>query len=612
MSRHSRNDQAGIELPKARLDRESLRQALVMFRYLRPYRARFAAALVALFLASLLSLAFPYLAGSIIDAAVVAANGRKVTSVDRTALMLVAVLAVQAALLFFHSLSFATVGQKGLVDLRMDTYARLLSLPMSFFGQRRVGELASRLSADLVQIEDTLIAILPQFLRQTTLLLGGIALIAVTSLKLTAIMLASLPVLTVVAVVFGRKTRRIARDAQDRLADTATIVEETLQGIINVKAFTNESYELGRYRQGLAVFLTATLRGAHLRASFIAFIVFALFGSIVLVLWSGARLLSTGEITFGDLTRFILYTTFVAGAMGQFAELYSQLQKAVGATQRVRELLRETGEVPVGLTAEPSPPLARFQGDVRFENVHFTYPSREGVEVLHGIDLVAEPGRKIAIVGPSGAGKSTLISLLLRLYDPAAGRLLIDGRDARELPLAGLRAQMSIVPQEVLLFGGSIAENIAYGRPGASLAEIEDAARQANAHDFIHAFPQGYQTTVGDRGIRLSGGQRQRVAIARAILRNPAILILDEATSSLDSESERLIQEALEKLMRGRTSFIIAHRLATIRHADQIVVIDAGRVVETGTHGELQALEGGIYRRLAALQFGPEPAHSIP
>ena len=330
------------------------------------------------------------------------------------------------------------------------------------------------------------------------------------------------------------------------------------------------------------------------------------------MLWSGARLLSTGEITFGDLTRFILYTTFVAGAMGQFAELYSQLQKAVGATQRVRELLRETGEVPVGLTAETSPPLARFRGDVRFEKVHFTYPSREGVEVLHGIDLVAEPGGKIAIVGPSGAGKSTLISLLLRLYDPTAGRLLIDGRDARELPLAGLRAQMSIVPQEVLLFGGSIAENIAYGRPGASLAEIEDAARQANAHEFIHAFPQGYQTTVGDRGIRLSGGQRQRVAIARAILRNPAILILDEATSSLDSESERLIQEALEKLMRGRTSFIIAHRLATIRHADQIVVIDAGRVVETGTHETLQALEGGIYRRLAALQFSPEPAPQIP
>ncbi|MSU36644.1 MAG: ATP-binding cassette domain-containing protein [Pedosphaera sp.] len=606
MSRYSRNDQAGIELPKARLDRESVRQALELFRYLRPYRARFSAALASLFISSLLSLAFPYLAGSIVDAAVVQNRGGGMTGVDRTALLLLGTLAIQAGFLFFHTLSFSSVGQRGLVDLRQDTYARLISLPMTFFAQRRVGELASRLSADLTQIEDALISILPQFLRQSTLLAGGIALIAATSLKLTGIMLASLPLLTVVAVVFGRKTRRIARDAQDRLAETATIVEETLQGIANVKAFTNEPYELDRYRAGLRTFLAAVLRGARLRAAFIAFIVFALFGSIVLVLWAGAHLLQTGEITFGVLTRFILYTTFVAGAMGQFAELYGQLQKAIGATQRIRELLRETGEVTVSPRSAGSPSLPRFRGEVRFEGVCFTYPSREGVEVLHGIDLAAAPGQKIALVGPSGAGKSTLISLLLRLYEPTAGRMLIDGRVARDLPISELRAQMSLVPQEVLLFGGSIAENIAYGRPGASIAEIEEAARLANAHKFIRTFPQGYDTLVGDRGIKLSGGQRQRVAIARAILRNPAILILDEATSSLDSESERLIQEALEKLMEGRTSFIIAHRLATIRHVDRIVVIAEGRVAESGTHEELQAIEGGIYRRLSALQFRSE------
>jgi ABC transporter fused permease/ATP-binding protein len=604
VARYSRNDQAGVDLPKAKLDRESIGEALELFKYLRPYRTRYAAAMAALFVGNLLMLAFPYLAGSIVDAALKHARGvGDMSGVDRTALILIGVLAIQAGFSFFHSLSFSTVGQRSLVDLRRDTYARLISLPMTFFAQRRVGELASRLSSDLIQIEDTLITILPQFLRQITLLVGGITLIAVTSLKLTAIMLVSLPVLTVVAVVFGRRTRKISREAQDRLADTATIVEETLQGIVNVKAFANEGYELNRYHNGLLGFLSVTLRGAKLRAAFIAFIVFALFGSIVLVLWSGARLLQQGEISFGDLTRFILYTTFVAGAMGQFAELYSQLQKAIGATQRVRELLRESPEVETHLGPTPGSTLPRLRGDVVFENIHFTYPSRQGVEVLHEVSLAATSGQRIALVGPSGAGKSTLISLLLRLYDPSAGRLLIDGRDARDYKLTELRGQMSMVPQEVLLFGGTIAENIAYGKPGASHEEIEQAARQANAHEFITKFPEGYATLVGDRGIKLSGGQRQRVAIARAILKNPAILILDEATSSLDSESERLIQEALETLMQGRTSFIIAHRLATVRHVDRIVVIDGGRVVESGTHDELQALPNGVYRRLAALQF---------
>ena len=604
MARYSRNDQAGVELPKAKLDRETLKQAFELFRYLRPYRGRFAAAVAALFASSLLSLSFPFLAGSIIDAAVLhAKSSGSMAGADRIALLLMGILALQAGLSYFHSLSFAATGQRSLVDLRRDTYARLISLPMTFFAQRRVGELASRLSSDLIQIEDTLITILPQFLRQSTILIGGIALIAVTSLQLTGILLLSLPVLTAAAVVFGRKTRKISREAQDRLADTATIVEETLQGIVNVKAFANEGYELSRYHAGLERFLTSTLRAARLRSAFIAFIIFALFGGIVLVLWSGARLLQQGAITFGELTRFGLYTTFVAGAMGQFAELYSQLQKAIGATQRVRELLRETGEVEALLGPTPPSTLPRLRGDIVFENVHFTYPSRPGVEVLHAINLVAISGQRIALVGPSGAGKSTLISLLLRLYDPSAGRLLIDGRDARDYRLTELRGQMSIVPQEVLLFGGSIAENIAYGKPGASVEEIELAARKANAHEFIQAFPEGYATLVGDRGIKLSGGQRQRVAIARAILKNPAILILDEATSSLDSESERLIQEALETLMQGRTSFIIAHRLATVRHVDRIIVIAGGRVVESGTHKELQAMEDGVYRRLAALQF---------
>jgi len=591
-----------VDLPKASINRESMREVLALLRYLRPYRVRFVLALLALFASNLLGLAFPFLAGKLIDAATTPGPG-----IHRIALALIAVLAAQSSLSFFHALSFASVGQRGLVDLRRDTYSRLLSLPMAFFAQRRVGELTSRLSADLIQIEDTLIALLPQFLRQMTLLAGGAVLIALTSLKLSAIMLASLPPIIVAAVLLGRRTRRVAREAQDRLADTATIVEETLQGIVNVKAFTNEAHELHRYGSGLQRFLETTLRGARIRAAFVAFIVFALFGTVVLVLWSGARLLQSGEITFGELTRFLLYTTFVAGALGQFADLYSQIQKAIGSTQRVRELLREVPEcepIPISTAAAALPRLA---GLVEFQDVHFTYPSRPGVEILKGISFRADPGTKIAVVGPSGAGKSTLLSLLLRLYDPTSGSLRIDGRDAREYPVLSLRSRMAFVPQEILLFGGSIAENIAYGKPGASQEEIERAARRANAHAFIMGFPDGYGTLVGDRGIRLSGGQRQRIAIARAIMRDPAILILDEATSSLDSESERLIQDALESLMQGRTSFIIAHRLATVRNADRILVIDAGRIVESGTHAELNAIEGGVYRHLAALQFHDAP-----
>ena len=605
MARYSRNDQAGVDLPKARLDRTSLSEALQVLGCILPYRGRFTSAVLASLAGSLLSLAFPYMAGAIVDHAA-AARGvpAGMTHANREALLLLGILALQAVLSFYHALSFASVAQRSLVDLRSQVYGRLITLPMTFFSQRRVGELSSRLSSDLIQIEDTLIAVVPQMLRHATLLIGGVLLIASTSLQLTAIMLASLPVLVAAAVVFGRRTRRIAREAQDRLADTATIVEETLQGILNVKAFSNEGHEVQRYRAGLEHFLQTALRGARVRAAFIAFVIFSLFGSVVLVLWSGARLMQQGQISFGQLTRFILYTTFVAGAMGQVAELYSQIQKTVGATQRVREILGEPGEMdppfPTGATV---PPLPRLQGRVEACDLHFAYPTRPESEVLTGIGFTVQPGQRIALVGPSGSGKSTLISLILRLYDPTSGTLRIDGRNAADYPLAALRNQMALVPQEVLLFGGSIAENIAYGRPGASREEVMAAARAANADEFVRGFPEGYDTIVGERGTRLSGGQRQRIAIARAILKDPAILLLDEATSALDSESEGLVQAALETLMTGRTSFIIAHRLATVRTADQIIVISGGRVVETGTHEQLQAKPDGLYRRLAAMQF---------
>jgi len=444
-------------------------------------------------------------------------------------------------------------------------------------------------------------------------------LIALTSGKLTGVMLCTLPVLIAAAVFFGRRLRRYSRETQDQLAATNTIVEETLQAIASVKAFANETFELGRYERANSRVLGAALGAARWRAVFVAFFIMALFGGIVIVLWFGASLLQTGDISPGELTRFVLYTTFVAGAMGQSAELFSQLQKTVGATQRVRELLREPTEIEI----VPSAPVAaatassaslptRLKGEVTFESVNFRYPARPEIAVLHDVTLTARPGERIALVGPSGAGKSTLTALLLRFYDPESGRLLIDGRDARDYPLSWLRGQMAIVPQDVLLFGGTIAENIVYGRPGADDAAIREAARLANADDFISAFPEGYSTLVGDRGVKLSGGQRQRVAIARAILKDPAILILDEATSSLDSESERLVQVALDRLMRGRTTFIVAHRLATIRTADRIAVLDAGRVVELGNHDELSGKAEGLYRRLSALQFGhsEQPAES--
>lgn len=608
MARFNSRGRLDLDLPKAKLTKESLREAAALLSYLRPYRGLLIAACCTLILSSLLGLCFPFLAGSLMDAATSGESAHKTSwlphNINLIALIMLGVLAVQASSTFFHSTSMVKIGQSALADLRRDTYARLICLPMSFFGQRRVGELNSRISADLTQIESTLIMSVPQFLRQILLLMGGIILITATSVRLTAIMLSAIPPVIILAVVFGRKLRGNSREAQDKLAETGIIVEETLQGIFNVKAFVNEAFEIERYGQSMDTYIRVALWGAKLRGAFIAFIVFALFGCIVVVLWSGSSMLQSGRITIGEMTRFVLYTAFVAGAMGQFADLYSQIQKAVGATHRVRELLQEQPEFAVATAAaKPSASRDAFRGEVEFRDVHFRYDSRPEIEVLKGISFAVKRGEKIALVGPSGAGKSTIISLLLRFYDPKPGEILMDGRPARDYPLAWLRNQMSTVPQEALLFGGTIFENIAYGRPGATEAEIIEAARQAHAHEFIAPFPDGYQTLVGERGVKLSGGQRQRVAIARAILKDPSILILDEATSSLDSESERLVQLALDRLMENRTTFMIAHRLATVRRADRIFVIQDGKLVESGSHTELNQQDKGFYRRLAELQF---------
>ena len=608
--------------PRRRLNFDDITHLLS---YVRPWRGRFVVAVLALLVSMLFGLLFPLLVGYLVDAAIPSLvplpPGAWRPTVNNVAILLVATLALQSALTFYYSYSFNKIGESAAVELRRRLYARLIALPMKFHGEHRVGELTSRLSNDIALVADALAATIPQALRQAVLLFGGVAFIALTSLRLSLVMLASFPVLTLVAVFIGRKVRRISREAQDHLAATATIVEETFQGIANVKSFGNERFEEQRYSTGLEAYLQTILRGARRRAGLVAFIIVGIFGSIILVLWYGATLMQAGLLSHGQLTRFTLYTIFVGGAVSSFAEVFSLLQRTLGANERVRELLGEQPE-DIGRDGSPQPsagggqniqhptsntqhPMgeARLRGAVHFERVSFRYPSRPDLTVLRELSLEARPGERIALVGPSGAGKSTIVSLLLRFYDPESGRILLDGRDARSLDLAAVRAGMALVPQEVLLFGGSIRENIAYGRTGASEAEIVEASRRAHCHEFIARFPEGYSTFVGERGVKLSGGQRQRIAIARALLKDPAILLLDEATSSLDSESEHLIQEALDELLRGRTAFIIAHRLSTVRKADRIYVIEHGAATEHGTHEELMAREGGTYRRLAEMQF---------
>jgi ATP-binding cassette subfamily B protein len=577
--------------------------------YVRPWRGRFALAMTALFVSMSFGLCFPLLVGRLIDSAMPTAAALHASNwhpaVNTVALLLAGTLAIQSVLTFFYAYTFNFVGENAVVRLRQRLYGTLLSLPMKFFGEHRVGELTSRLSSDLTLLTDTLAGTVPQALRQMMMLFGGVIAIVAISPRLSLVMVSTFPVLMLVAVFLGRKVRRVSREAQDRLAESATIVEETLQGIANVKAFTNEDYEVRRYGMGLNGYLEATLRGVRRRAGLVAFIILGIFGSITFVMWYGATLMQAGRLSHGQLTTFTLYTLFVGGAVSSFAEVFSQLQRSLGAQERVRELLGETPEIVA--PQNEARPAVRFSGQIEFRDIHFNYPSRPDLPVLRGLSLRAKPGERIALVGPSGAGKSTIVSLLLRFYEPDRGVIRYDGEDASEWDLDTVRANMAIVPQEVLLFGGSIRDNIAYGRPGATEEEIIEASRRAHCHEFVTRFPEGYGTLVGERGVKLSGGQRQRIAIARALLKDPAILILDEATSSLDSESEALIQEALAELLIGRTSFIIAHRLSTVRQCDRICVIEQGTLIESGTHAELMQHADGTYRRLAERQFATAP-----
>lgn len=583
--------------PKVKVSKEAWKKSIRLFRYLGPYKVRFGIGLFFLLLTGATALIFPELMGRLVDSA----KDSDYETANNIALFLFGILVLQSIFSFFRVYLFVFVTEHALANLRNDIYQHLILLPMTFYSQRRVGELNSRMTADLTQIQSTLTTTIAEFLRQFILIVGGLTLLTYISPKLTLMMLAIVPVLAIFAVVFGRFIRKISRDVQDRVAESTTIIEETLQGISIVKSFTNEVFETLRFRRSVSDIVEVAIKGGIYRGIFAAFIIFCIFGAIVAVVWMGVHLAIDGNITIGELISFVLYSVFVGASIGGIAELYAQIQRAIGGIERLMDLMEESPE-----HYSPTEAVENdidFKGKVQFDEVHFSYPSRPDLPVLKGINFTANPGETVAIVGPSGAGKTTLTALILRFYDVENGRILIDDQPAQNYHLTELRKQMAIVPQDVILFGGTIRENIAYGDPEASFEAIEAAARKANAEEFIQSFPEGYNTIVGERGIQLSGGQRQRIAIARAVLRDPAILILDEATSSLDSESERLVQEALDQLMKGRTSFVVAHRLSTIKNADKILVVDQGKIVETGTHNELIAREDGLYRNLSNLQF---------
>jgi len=594
---------AEIELPKVKLNKQTLSNVSRLLSYLKPYRGKFIAALIFLFLSSLVGLAFPSFIGALIDTALGKhTNGILPQSIKGILLLAFSVLFLQAIVSFFRILWFVQVAERSLADIRRDTYFKLITLPMNFFSNRRVGELNSRISADLSQVQDTLTTTLAEMIRQLVLLIGGIVLMSVISGKLVIALLCVLPPLIAFAIFFGRFIRKISRQAQDKLAESNTIVEETLQGIANVKAFVNESFEAARYSKNIRDVANIAIYGAKYRGIFVSFIVLFMFGAIVAVVGYGCLLVSHHELTVGELFKFALYAAYMGSAMGSFPDLYANIQKAAGASERVLEILGEEGEE-ISIRESDNTVKQKINGDLSFSDVVFAYPSRPELTVLNSITFDARAGQKVAIVGPSGSGKSTMAALILQFYKPQGGVISFDSKPANEYTLTDIRNQVAIVPQDVMLFGGTILENIAYGKLSASKDDIIQAAQRANAHEFITSFPEAYQTIVGERGVKLSGGQRQRIAIARALLKNPAILILDEATSSLDSESERLVQEALEELMKGRTSIIIAHRLSTIREADKIIVLEKGKIIETGSHDELIANEQGLYRYLSALQF---------
>ncbi len=618
---------------KKLISRKEIVDALRIYRFILPYKWQFIIGMVCLVVSTGVVSFIPGGFGKLVDAAspakeVIVKIGEEVKSaataeekvVQITALVgrytseispeklkeigliLGIVLLIQAVLSFFRIYLFEYVSQNAMSAIRRSLYEKIVTLPIQFFEENRVGNLTSRISSDVTQLQDALTNQLAFFVRQLVLPIVCIPFILAVSVKLTMIILALLPVLVIAAVIFGRFIRKVSRKAQDELAESNTIVEETFTAIDVVKAFTNEAYETRRYSKISERVSAIGMYAAKYRAGFVSFIIFAMFGAIVFIVYAGLNEVSQGKISMGDLIQFFLLTIFIGSSLAGLSESYTVLQKTIGASERINEILGEKSEVNITDERLSSP----VKGEVEFKGVHFAYPSRKDTLLFNDLSFTVEAGQKIALVGPSGSGKSTIIKLLSGLYPFSQGNILIDGKGIRDYNITALRKNFGTVPQDTILFGGTIRENIAYGKTNATDEEIINAARKANALNFIEGFPEKFDTIVGERGVKISGGQKQRIAIARAILRDPKILILDEATSALDSESENLVKEALNELMKNRTTFIIAHRLSTIREADVILVINKGKIVEQGTHEELSKMNDGLYSNLLKLQYDLE------
>ena len=585
---------------KKKITKKSLKVAVKILRYLKPYKTPFIIGSVFLLLSSLTTMTFPYFMGKLIDSAKSANALSWMNNTNTMALLLIGILLVQSIMSFFRVYLFATASERAMADVRMSFFDKMLTLGLPFYEQRRVGELTSRSANDVDQLQDMLSATLPEFVRQLVTIVFGISFIFFISTPLTLLMISTFPILVIMAVLYGKFIRKISKDRQDALANSNVVVEETLQNINTVKSFTNENYESTRYRSFMERVVATGVKGAVNRGGFTTFLILGLFGGFVLVIWYGTTLLQQGKIMEGELFSFVLYTGFIGGAVGGLGDLYGRLQKTVGASERIFDILQEEGEFDLQKSPEAT---VKLNGNIQLNNIKFSYPTRKDITVLNDISITINRGDKIALAGYSGSGKSTIAQLIMQMYTPDSGSIYFDDKPGNTFEKRQLRYNMAVVPQEVLLFGGTIKENIAYGKPNATDDEIIKAAKKANAWQFIAQFPEQLHTVVGERGVKLSGGQRQRIAIARAILKDPAILILDEATSSLDSESEKLVQDALEILMENRTTIIIAHRLSTIRNVDTIFVLNNGKIVETGNFEALSKIENGVFNNLLKLQF---------